>query len=114
MSFGFKRGDLAHHPRNLVVFDVRRISDPDQNLDLRMLTGLDRAVQDDVLRSPLAKMFLASGQACLDAGLNVAYGCAQGRHRSVALAQLLADRNGLQVVHRDWAARPHGEASSSG
>lgn len=104
LSFGFKRGDP---PEGYVIFDVRRIDNPERDQDLARLTGLDHAVAFRVMEHPLASVFLESAALCIRAGLDVAFGCNQGRHRSVALAQKLADWLDMQAAHRDWSATPH-------
>jgi UPF0042 nucleotide-binding protein len=114
MSFGFKYGlplDADH------VADVRFLPNPFWVPDLRPRTGLDDAVRDYVLAQDGAEAFLkgyASTLGPLLPGyvrenkryLTVAVGCTGGKHRSVAVAEALAQLlrgPGVHTstVHRD-------------
>jgi len=83
------------------VFDVRFLTNPHWDPDLRPLTGLDarvqRAVEDDPdftpffgaltgLLRPLLPRYTEEGKSYL----TVAVGCSGGRHRSVFIAERLA------------------------
>jgi UPF0042 nucleotide-binding protein len=113
-SFGFKYGV----PRDVdTVLDCRFLPNPHWIDDLRPLTGLDPAVRDYVLDQAEAVEFLRRIDDLLGfllpayqregkAYLTVAIGCTGGRHRSVALAEALADcirKRGYEPVvhHRD-------------
>ncbi|WP_308915583.1 RNase adapter RapZ [Jannaschia sp. LMIT008] len=97
-SFSYKRG----LPRGLdMVFDVRFLSNPHWNPDLRPLTGLDARVADHVAADPRHDPFfgrvldlvldlLPAFQAEGRAHLTVGFGCTGGRHRSVAVTEKLA------------------------
>jgi len=119
MSFGFARG----LPRNAdLVFDMRFLRNPHWNLALRPLTGLDEAVgayihedtafaeaveRIEALLLLLLPRYRSEGKAYV----TVAFGCTGGRHRSVYIAQLLAERlraAGFSptVAHRDLASKP--------
>ena len=114
-SFGFKYG-VARDPD--LMFDVRFLPNPHYDPDLRELTGKDAAVVEYVntdgaldefyehllpLLDYLLPQYLAEGKAHLVVGI----GCTGGRHRSVAIAEFLADRYREQggfmtaAVHRD-------------
>jgi UPF0042 nucleotide-binding protein len=114
MSFGFKYGlplDADH------VADVRFLPNPFWVPELRPRTGLDDAVRDYVLGQEGAEAFLkgyASTIGPLLPGyvrenkryLTVAVGCTGGKHRSVAMAETLAQLlrgSGVHTstVHRD-------------
>jgi RNase adapter protein RapZ len=116
VSFGFKHGT----PRDAdLVLDVRFLDNPHWVDELRPLTGLDQAVADYVFSGPLAKEFIERLCALLDIMvpafiddgkryLTIAIGCTGGRHRSVALAERLAEYLerfdvGVQIEHRDCA-----------
>jgi UPF0042 nucleotide-binding protein len=91
MSFGFKYS----RPRDIEVVDVRDMKNPHHNMRLRPMTGKDKDVQDFVKKDAL-----------LDRTGSVAFGCLGGRHRSVAMAELVAEgmrRSGaeVQVIHRE-------------
>jgi RNase adapter protein RapZ len=114
VSFGFKYGLPVD--ADLVV-DVRFLPNPHWIPELRELTGLTQEVKDYVLSQDDAVAFLDQYAAILKiigAGyrreskryLTLAVGCTGGKHRSVAMAQELADRleaDGIKamVVHRD-------------
>ena len=115
MSFGFKHGP----PRDEdLVLDVRFLPNPHYVPELRELTGLDRRVVDYVASDgrleelyerldPLLDFLLPEYVAEGKAHLVVAVGCTGGRHRSVAIAERLAERYtehpdlDVTVTHRD-------------
>ena len=102
MSFGFKYG-IPHEAD--MVFDLRFLPNPYFVEDLRPLSGKDKAVADYVFASPQAREYSAK---LLDLLLfllpqmeaegryrvTIALGCTGGRHRSVALAEHLAQAVG--------------------
>ena len=114
MSFGFKYGLPVD--ADLVV-DVRFLPNPYWIPELREQTGCDQEVKDYVLSQDDAAAFLDQYAAILriiGAGyrreskryLTLAVGCTGGKHRSVVMAQELAQRleaDGVQttVAHRD-------------
>ncbi len=114
VSFGFKYG-LPLDVDN--VFDVRFLPNPHWVPELRELTGLDRSVRDYVLGQPEAGAFLDRVDELLEfllpcyvkegkSYMSVAVGCTGGQHRSVALAEEIAERIEDQgysatVFHRD-------------
>jgi UPF0042 nucleotide-binding protein len=115
MTYGFKHGT----PRDAdLLFDVRFLPNPHYEKDLRDLTGLDAPVRDYVNQSdglnefydrliPLLDYLLPSYVREGKAHLTVGIGCTGGRHRSVVIAEHLADVYGdregymVDVVHRD-------------
>ncbi|MEY3147687.1 MAG: hypothetical protein RL688_906 [Actinomycetota bacterium] len=113
-SFGFKHGLPLDAD---VVMDVRFLPNPHWDENLRPLSGLDQAVKDDVLSRPQAIEFLRNFQALLQSVLphyasegksylTIAVGCTGGRHRSVAIAEeiaqgLRASGQPVRVSHRD-------------
>ncbi|MBV8972754.1 MAG: RNase adapter RapZ [Sphingomonadaceae bacterium] len=116
MSFGFARG----LPRDAdLVFDVRFLANPHWDVTLRPLTGEDPAVRAYVAADPafapaferiydLLLLLLPRYGAEGKSYLTVAFGCTGGRHRSVFVAQAMADRLAAagwsgSVVHRDKA-----------
>jgi UPF0042 nucleotide-binding protein len=114
LSFGFKYGIP---PDADFVFDTRFLPNPFYVDELRPQTGNDAAVRDHVLANPLAVEYIDRIEAALDAALPhysevhklfavVAIGCTGGRHRSVTLANALAERlerkgGRCLVQHRD-------------
>ncbi len=115
VSFGFKHGT----PRDAdLQFDVRFLPNPHWVEELRPLTGRDAPVADYVLEQPHAVEFLESLERLLDTVvpgyvqegkryLTIAIGCTGGRHRSVTLAERVAEHLRtstslpVSVHHRD-------------
>ena len=114
LSFGFKHGV----PLDVdLLFDCRFLPNPYWVDELRDLSGLDQPVRDYVLGQPETLAFLSKVDDLLGmlvpafvregkSYLTVAMGCTGGRHRSVVLAQALAERLvshdvGSSVFHRD-------------
>lgn len=113
VSFGYKIGIPAEAD---LVFDVRCLPNPYYEDSLRELTGLDSAVIEYIWRDGTARELTDRLSGLLDfliplyrqdrTELTVAVGCTGGHHRSVAVAQALADaleKKGLtvSVTHRD-------------
>ncbi|MGH3315735.1 MAG: RNase adapter RapZ [Nocardioidaceae bacterium] len=114
VSFGFKYGIPVD--ADLVV-DMRFLPNPHWVPELRPHTGLEKEVRDYVLGHPDAKQFLDRYEELLRtlaAGylregkryITVAVGCTGGKHRSIAMAEALAERmraNDIPtlVTHRD-------------
>jgi RNase adapter protein RapZ len=119
VSFGFKYG--APVEADLVI-DVRFLDNPHFVRELRDLPGTDSRVSDYVLNNPetgellervldLLRFTLPRYEREGKAYLTVAVGCTGGRHRSVAIAQRLADvlaeeGKPAQVHHRDIGKTP--------
>jgi len=114
VSFGYKHG----LPLDVdLVFDCRFLPNPFWLDELRPLSGLDEAVRRYVLEQPETLEFLTRVDELLTSlvpaytregksYLSVAMGCTGGRHRSVVLAEELAERlrgHGVAttVFHRD-------------
>lgn len=97
-SFGYKlHGEdqfATTGPAAPRIFDVRCLYNPHNNATLRRLTGRDKAVQDVVMNSTQAKEIVERAYDYLvaDPRRSVAFGCSYGKHRSVALAEVLAER----------------------
>lgn len=125
MSFGYARGI----PRNAdIVFDMRFLRNPYWDTELRDKTGQDAAVaayvqadsgygpvigQLSVLLQDLLPRYAAQGKYQVTIG----FGCTGGRHRSVCVAEEMADRLrqagfSLTIIHRDMASGTHGSADS--
>ena len=114
MSFGFKYGLPLDAD---IVLDVRFLSNPFYVPELKHLTGNDAAVQEYVMKSPLAKKFYAHLKSLLEtampgyihegkSSLTIAIGCTGGQHRSVTIANrvaadLKADGYQVNIHHRD-------------
>ena len=115
LSFGFKYGIPADAD---LVFDVRFLPNPYYIEELKCLTGNDREVQDFVMNSENASVFLSKLTDLLDfllpnyiaegkTQLVIAVGCTGGKHRSVTMANRLYDylsgkkEYGIKIEHRD-------------
>ena len=113
-SFGFKYGIPTESD---VMFDVRFLPNPFYVPSLKKLTGNNKKVKDYIFKSKLAGEFVGSVhsllmsmvQGYIDEGkyhLNIAFGCTGGHHRSVAIANAVAEefkKDGMRVriYHRD-------------
>ncbi|MGO9971254.1 MAG: RNase adapter RapZ [Solirubrobacteraceae bacterium] len=114
-SFGFKYGAVRDPD---LMLDVRFLPNPHYDPDLRPLTGADERIvafinQDGELDRfyerlhPFLDYLLPQYRAEGKAHLVIGIGCTGGRHRSVAIAQHLAERYGdddayqIEVFHRD-------------
>lgn len=114
LSFGYKNGLPLDAD---LVFDCRFLPNPHWVDELRPLTGLDEPVRDYVLGQPAAGQFLDDLEDMLTqllpayvqegkAYLTIALGCTGGRHRSVTIAEEVANRlrvdgHRVGVIHRD-------------
>jgi UPF0042 nucleotide-binding protein len=126
MSFSYRRGV----PREAdLVFDVRFLKNPHYVPELKPLTGIDRPVAAFIetdpdyepfigrlegLIGPLLPRFDAEGKSYL----TIAVGCTGGRHRSIAVAERLADwlrsaGRSVSLMHRDTDVRG-GQVAESG
>ncbi len=113
-SFGFKYGTPSDAD---MIFDARFLPNPHWDESLRDLTGNDFRVQQAVMESELAQSFVSNMKkmlASVFAGyrienkrfITIAIGCTGGKHRSVTLANQLADMLSgedlrVRVNHRD-------------
>lgn len=114
MSFGFKYGIPIDAD---LLMDVRFLPNPFYVEDLRLLTGNSEEVQDYVLNSAGAREFIESYTKLVlsllpryiaegKSHLVIGFGCTGGQHRSVTMANKLAEMltgAGYDVVvrHRD-------------
>lgn len=113
-SFGFKYG----LPKDAdYVFDVRFLPNPHWDPDLRPFTGLDGPVELFLSGQPLVMKLIWQIQNLVTTWLphlernnrsyvTIAVGCTGGKHRSVFVAQNLADsfktsHGDVQVKHRE-------------
>lgn len=114
VTFGYKFGI----PYDLdLLFDLRFLPNPHFVPGLRPLTGEDARIREYIMAGPDASEFLARLLGFLDyllpryrregkSYLTVGFGCTGGRHRSVALALLIAEQlrekgYDVNVKHRD-------------
>ena len=117
-SFAFSRG---MPPVADLVFDMRYLDNPHWIPELRDLNGTDAAVGEHVERDPaFASSFAQIRDLLLDllpryaaqgkSYVNIAFGCTGGRHRSVFVAERIAEalREGgfsPTVLHRNLGSR---------
>jgi len=108
-SFGFKHGLPADVD---MVFDCRFLPNPHWDEKLRPFSGQDEQVQAYVLNRDITERFvdhvsgmleelLPAYQAEGKSYLTVAFGCTGGRHRSVALAERMAEL----LAEKGWEPR---------
>ncbi|MCD9123685.1 RNase adapter RapZ [Cupriavidus sp. UGS-1] len=112
-SFGFKHGVPSDAD---MVFDVRSLPNPYYDLQLRPLTGRDAPVIDFLQSQPMVlamaedirayvEKWLPSFVADNRSYLTVAIGCTGGQHRSVYIAERLANyfraHGNVLVRHRE-------------
>jgi UPF0042 nucleotide-binding protein len=117
-SFGFARG---MPPVADLVFDMRFLDNPHWDPELRPLTGIDHSVGAHIERDPafapafakirdllieLLPRYAAQGKTYA----NIAFGCTGGRHRSVFVAERIAEalrQAGFSptVLHRNLGSR---------
>jgi len=126
MSFSYRRG----LPREAdLVFDVRFLKNPHYVPELKPLTGKDKAVVDYIATDPDYEPFMGRLEAMIGpllprfdtegkSYLTIAVGCTGGRHRSIAVAERLAEwlRGGgrsVSLMHRDTEVRGDGPSQSA-
>ena len=113
-SFGFKYGIPSESD---IMFDVRFLPNPYWVPSLKKLTGNNKKVVSYIFRNGMADQFVDSVHILLRAmvpgyinegkyHLNIAFGCTGGHHRSVAIANAVAEKfkaDGMRVRvnHRD-------------
>ena len=117
-SFGFARG---MPPVADLVFDMRFLDNPHWDPKLRDLTGIDEGVGTHIEKDPafapafgrirdllieLLPRYAAQGKTYV----NIAFGCTGGRHRSVFVAERIAEAlraGGFSptVLHRNLGSR---------
>lgn len=119
-SFGFKYGIPKEAD---FVFDARFLPNPHWEPALKPLTGLDQPVKDYLASEPIVgkyiwqiNSFISSWLPHLERNnrsyLTIAIGCTGGQHRSVYIAESLAEsyrsqREDVQIRHRELT-RHHG------
>ena len=117
-SFGFKYGLPLDSD---MVLDVRFLPNPFYEEELRAMTGNDKPVQDFICRYPQTFQYLKLEAQLLDflipqyvsegkSQLVISVGCTGGQHRSVFIANKLAEYLHTQgykveVTHRELSGR---------
>ena len=125
-SFSFHRGLPRDDSGNGggFIFDGRSLPNPGREERFKTLTGQDAPVIDYLNQQPSVHQFLASVMSLVDSSVSnyqqrgfknlmVSFGCTGGQHRSVYLAEQLANhlrgRNGIEVVVRHLGLESLGE-----
>ncbi|RTE86355.1 MULTISPECIES: RNase adapter RapZ [Gammaproteobacteria] len=114
LSFGFKHGAPANAD---TVLDARILPNPHWEPELKALTGLDQPVINYLQEQPLVTKFIQQVGTFIDTWLpyfersnrsylTIAIGCTGGQHRSVYIAESLANRystkgHKVRVKHRE-------------
>ena len=115
MSFGFKYGVPIDAD---IIWDVRFPPNPHYIPELRPQTGMDAPVYDYVMKQPETQAFYSKLidviEFCLPgykkegkSSVTIAIGCTGGKHRSVAIAERIAnhlktDNYAVNISHRDY------------
>ena len=113
-SFGYKHGIPMEAD---LVFDMRFITNPYYVPSLKKLTGNNKKVSQYVMRQEISQKFISQLRELINTivpcyvregkyHLNIAFGCTGGQHRSVAMANRMAEifrEDGYRVTlgHRD-------------
>ena len=113
-SFGYKHGIPMEAD---LVFDMRFIPNPYYVPSLKKLTGNNKKVSQYVMRQEISQKFISQLRELINTivpcyvregkyHLNIAFGCTGGQHRSVAMANRMAEifrEDGYRVTlgHRD-------------
>lgn len=113
-SFGYKHGVPMETD---LIFDMRFIPNPYYVPSLKKLTGNNKKVSQYVLKHEISKTFIKQLHTMINTvvphyiqegkyHLNIAFGCTGGQHRSVAMANKMAEifkEDGYRVTleHRD-------------
>ena len=115
MSFGFKYGVPIDAD---IIWDVRFLPNTHYIPELRPQTGMDAPVYDYVMKQPETQAFYSKLidviEFCLPgykkegkSSVTIAIGCTGGKHRSVAIAERIAnhlktDNYAVNISHRDY------------
>jgi RNase adapter protein RapZ len=136
LSFSYKSNSV---PKANLIFDVRFIDNPYWVEKLRSLTGLDKDVQDFVLKQTVSQDFISAfkemAKICISAYIansaskqnsdsvniySIAFGCTGGQHRSVAVGEQAAivvnqlfPGYTINIWHKDIGARRNFIASDT-
>jgi len=91
-SFSYRRGKVSGS--DWAVFDCRDLRNPHNVRELRDLNGQDPAVRKYVADSPGVQEIVAKAVSLAVKGSKscFAFGCVGGKHRSVAIAEMLSER----------------------
>ncbi len=112
-SFGFKRGIPLEAD---FVVDMRFSPNPFYDVELRNLSGMDKPVEDYIMRDDNFKKVIDTYAEMIDMlipqfkkqgknRLMIAFGCTGGRHRSVCAANKfeikMREKFNTKIIHRD-------------
>lgn len=102
-SFGYDKG---RPPQADLVIDVRHLPNPYRVPKLRPRTGRNPMVREWVLDQPGVREQIDAWTEQAEHVRSVAVGCSAGQHRSVAIAEVIAERLDVDVVHRELKDKP--------
>ncbi|WP_083293783.1 RNase adapter RapZ [Corynebacterium sp. HMSC08A12] len=90
-------------PQAQLTIDTRRIPNPYAIPKLRPLNGTNPQVQNWLLEQPGVQTFINKAETRIrkQQPTVVAIGCTAGQHRSVAIAEILAQRLNAEVEHKN-------------
>lgn len=125
-SFGFKYGI----PQDAdYIFDVRFLPNPHWEAKLRPLTGLDQPIIDFLRQFDVVREFLYSTRSYIETWLplleqnnrsylTICIGCTGGKHRSVYIAQQLADYfqakgKNIKIQHNSLIRQEHKHSTTT-
>jgi len=103
-SFGFRHGKPTQFEADHII-DIRPWfgRNPYHDKKLRKLRGTDKAVQDDILKTPdFERKYTDLKNYVANLSGIVAIGCTGGHHRSVYLVERMGKDLECEFFHRDY------------
>ena len=119
VSYSIKKGKPDFLPMKHRLFNVTsRITNPWRVKSLRKLNGLDLEVQQFINNCKRTKAMLQEIFYLLPLGYSIGVCCHGGKHRSVAIVEMLAEyarSNSIEVevIHRDLDIKGEGHGKSN-
>lgn len=106
ISFGHKFGE----PEADRKVDCRPLRNPHSDPKLRNLTGKDKPVRDYVVADNRTAPVVSRIMSVAKDGETIAFGCFGGRHRSVAMAEMVGEAlkekgHAVTIHHRELKER---------
>jgi UPF0042 nucleotide-binding protein len=107
ISFAYKNGKISNSSFTRVHDARKTVRNPWRHPKLRKLNGLDSDVQAFVTKCAGAQVIINKAMTQLSLGFyTAAIGCQGGKHRSVAIVEIIAQQcreNGwdVEIEHRD-------------
>ena len=97
-SFGYKYGAA----KSQLVISIRHFKNPSKSA--RQYDGRSRRLQKEVYKDNEKAIIELAGfiKSKIDEGItDIAIGCEKGKHRSVAVVEIIGRELGLEISHRD-------------